>query len=81
MDDGANAGAVQPYNNALTGVVQTRAAGGKHVVVVDMFAPFTADPNYKTTLMNDYLHPNDAGYVVMDDVWYAAVQSYLPAAP
>jgi len=31
--------------------------------------------------MNDYLHPNDAGYVVMGDVWYAAVQSYLPAAP
>ena len=81
MDDGANASAVQPYNNAITGVVQTRAASGKHVIAVDMFTPFTANPNYKTALMNDYLHPNDAGYVVMGDVWYAAIQSYLPAAP
>jgi len=40
-----------------------------------------AQASYRTTLMNDYLHPNDAGYVVMGDVWYAAVQSYLPAAP
>jgi lysophospholipase L1-like esterase len=30
--------------------------------------------------MNDYLHPNDAGYVVMGDTWYAAIQSYLPSA-
>ena len=81
MDDGANASAVQPYNNAITGVVQTRAASGMHVIAVDMFTPFTANPNYQTAPMNDYLHPNDAGYVVMGDVWYAAIQSYLPAAP
>jgi lysophospholipase L1-like esterase len=81
MDDGANASVVQTYNNAITGVVQTRAANGKHVVAVDMLAAFTANPNYKTALMSDYLHPNDAGYVVMGDVWYAAIKSYLPAAP
>jgi lysophospholipase L1-like esterase len=81
MDDGANASVVQTYNNAITGVVQTRAANGKHVVTVDMLAAFTANPNYKTALMSDYLHPNDAGYVVMGDVWYAAIRSYLPAAP
>jgi lysophospholipase L1-like esterase len=80
MDDGANASVVQTYNNAITGVVQTRASSGKHVIAVDMYAPFTANPNYKTALMSDYLHPNDAGYVVMGDVWYAAIKSYLPAA-
>jgi len=80
MDDGANTG-VQTYNDAIAGLVQTRAANGKHIAMVDMFAGITAQATYKTTLMNDYLHPNDAGYVIMGDVWYAAIQSYLPAAP
>ncbi len=80
-DDGTNVSAVEPYNNAIASVVQTRNASGKHVTAVDMYAPFRANANYKTALMNDYLHPNDAGYVVMGDVWYAAIQSYLPAAP
>ena len=80
MDDGANTG-VQTYNDAIAGLVQTRAANGKHIATVDMFAGITAQTTYKTTLMNDYLHPNDAGYVIMGDVWYAAIQSYLPAAP
>ena len=80
MDDGNNA-ANQTYNNAITGLVQTRTANGKHVAVVDMYAAMTAHADYRTTLMSDYLHPNDAGYVIIGDVWYAAIQSYLPAAP
>jgi len=31
--------------------------------------------------MSDFLHPNNAGYVVMGDVWYAAIENCLPAAP
>ncbi|HVT10055.1 MAG TPA: SGNH/GDSL hydrolase family protein, partial [Polyangia bacterium] len=80
MDDGANA-AVQTYNDAITGIVQSRATNGKHVAVVDMYAAMTARADYRTTLMSDFLHPNDAGYVVMGDVWYAAIQRYLPTAP
>jgi len=79
-DDGANA-IVQTYNTAITGIVQSRVGNGKHVTMVDMYAAFTAQANYKTALMNDFLHPNDAGYVVMGDVWYAAIQSHLSAAP
>jgi lysophospholipase L1-like esterase len=79
-DAGANA-IVQTYNSGIASVVQTRAANGKHVTMVDMYKAFTAQANYATALMNDFLHPNDAGYVVMGDVWYAAIQSYLPAAP
>jgi lysophospholipase L1-like esterase len=79
-DDGANNG-VQTYNNAIVGLVQTRAANGKHIAVVDMYAAMTAQADYKTALMNDFLHPNDAGYAVMGDVWYAAIGAYLPAAP
>jgi len=73
--------AVETYNNAIGGVVQSRAGMGKHLILVDMYAAFTANKNYRTDLMNDFLHPNDAGYVVMGDVWYAAIRSYLPAAP
>jgi lysophospholipase L1-like esterase len=78
-DDGANKG-VQTYNDAITGLVQTRAANGKHVTTVDMYAAITAHADYKTALTNDYLHPNDAGYAIMGDVWYAAIKDYLPAA-
>jgi len=80
MDDNANT-AVQAYNHAITSQVQTRAAGGKHVMVVDVYAAITAQASYKTALMSDFLHPNDAGYVVMGDLWYGAIQRFLPPAP
>jgi lysophospholipase L1-like esterase len=81
QDDGTNTSAVAPYNSAIATVVQTRITSGKHVTLVDMYTPFRANSNYKTALMNDYLHPNDAGYVIMGDTWYAAIKSYLPGAP
>jgi lysophospholipase L1-like esterase len=69
---------VQTYNAAIPGLVQTRVAAGKHIAVVDMYAAFTANASYKTALMYDYLHPNDAGYMVMEQVWYDAIKSFLP---
>jgi hypothetical protein len=68
---------VKAYNAAIPGVVKTRTDAGKHVVVVDMFGAFTANPNFSTALLNDRLHPNDAGYAVMADTWYAAIRQYL----
>ena len=68
----------QTYNNAIPGLVQTRVAAGKHIVMVDMYAAFTANANYMTALMSDDLHPNDAGYMVMAQTWYAAIRNYLP---
>lgn len=47
--------------------------------MVNMRAATTANPKCSTALMSDFLHPNDAGCVVMGNVWYAAIQSYLPA--
>jgi lysophospholipase L1-like esterase len=61
------------YNTAIPGLVAARAQQGKHVVMVDMYAAFTANPNYKTQYLANTLHPNDAGFVVMGDVWYAAI--------
>jgi lysophospholipase L1-like esterase len=81
QDDGTNVNAVEPFNTKIATVVQTRITSGKHVALVDMYTPFRANSNYKTALMNDYLHPNNAGYVIMGDVWYSAIKGYLPAAP
>ena len=56
---------VRTYNDAIPGLVQTRAAAGKHIVVVDMYTAFTSNTSYKTALVSDELHPKDAGYAVM----------------
>jgi lysophospholipase L1-like esterase len=50
------------------------------VVFLDNWAAFSADTSYKTKLMIDNLHPNDAGYVVLGQSWYKAISAYLPAA-
>jgi lysophospholipase L1-like esterase len=68
---------VQAYNAAIPGLVQTRAAAGKHVILVDMYAALSANPAYRTADMADGLHPNDTGYGVLGDAWYAALAPYL----
>ena len=69
---------VQAYNDAIPGLVQTRVAAGKHIAMVDMYAAFTADANYKMALLFDDLHPNSpAGYALMGQTWYAGIKSYL----
>jgi lysophospholipase L1-like esterase len=68
---------VQSYNNAIPGLVQMRASAGKHIIMVDMYGALTANANYKTAWLDDNLHPNDAGYVVMGQTWYGGIKSYL----
>jgi lysophospholipase L1-like esterase len=69
--------AVSTYNAAIPGLVQQRAAAGKHVLLLNMYTTFTANANYKTALMNDNLHPNPTGYGVMGDAWYTTIRPYL----
>ncbi|MET0790784.1 MAG: SGNH/GDSL hydrolase family protein [Polyangiaceae bacterium] len=76
-NDGTNQ-KVQAYNAALPGLVSTRASAGKHVVLLDNYAAFSKDSSYRTTLMYDYLHPNDAGYVVLGRAMYEAIHTVLP---
>jgi lysophospholipase L1-like esterase len=64
--------AVTTFNNAIPGLVQTRANAGKHVIMVDQFTGF---PNSE---LADGVHPNAAGYARMARVWYAAISGYLP---
>ena len=56
---------MRSYNAAIPALVQTRTSAGKHIVVVDSTRSITANANYKTAWLDDNLHPNDAGYVVM----------------
>jgi lysophospholipase L1-like esterase len=72
---------VKAYNAALPNLVASRVAAGKHVALLDNYAAFARDTNYRTTLLADYLHPNDAGYVVLGEAFYGAISSVLPAAP
>jgi lysophospholipase L1-like esterase len=68
---------VQAYNAAIPAMVSARANAGKHITTVDMYSAFTANPNYKNALLFDGLHPNDAGYALMAQVWYRAISKYL----
>lgn len=68
---------VQAYNAAIPALVQARAAAGKHIELIDLFTVFSSNPNFNS-LMNDNLHPNDSGYVVMGQAWFQAIEDVLP---
>lgn len=68
---------VQAYNTSVANLVRESAAAGQHVALVDMFSAFVNDANFATALLNDDLHPNDAGYRVMAQTWYAAIEGVL----
>jgi lysophospholipase L1-like esterase len=72
---------IMAYNAAMPALINQRAAAGKHVQLVNMYAAFTANPAYKTALMTDDLHPNTAGYALLGDTWYGAISGLLPPAP
>lgn len=68
---------VQAYNGTVANLVRESAAAGKHVALVDMFSAFVENPDFATALLNDNLHPNDAGYVLMAQTWYEAIEGVL----
>jgi lysophospholipase L1-like esterase len=68
---------IRAFNDALGPVLEARRRQGKHVVTVDMYAAFTANPAYKTAYMAENLHPTTAGFGVMADVWWAAIEPAL----
>ena len=66
---------VTTYNATIQPMVTTRAAAGKHILFVDQFTGFNAMTMID---MADGIHPNNSGYSLMGDVWYAAISPYLP---
>jgi lysophospholipase L1-like esterase len=71
---------IETFNAAIAQELGALAAAGRHVALVDMYTPFVETPNYQNALLFDRLHPNDAGYAVMGDVWYEAIGALLPSA-
>lgn len=75
-NDGTNQ-AVSAYNETMPGLVAERVAEGHHLMLVDMYEGMARDADYKTALFADGLHPNDAGYERMAEIWYEAISPYL----
>jgi lysophospholipase L1-like esterase len=65
---------IKAYNQAIPGLVQPRAAAGKHIVLLDMYTGFTPS----SMLGSDNIHPNSTGYKFMADHWYSVIGSLLP---
>jgi lysophospholipase L1-like esterase len=69
---------IKAYNAGIPAVVAARAAAGKHVVTVDIYKWFVANPNWKVDyLPTSDVHPNDAGYDAMGRGWYSALGPLL----
>jgi len=60
------------FNIDVNNMAQNRIAAGDDIIIVDMESAL----NY-TTDMHDYLHPNNAGYAKMADVWFDALDSII----
>lgn len=70
---GSASTALTEYNDQISGIVQSHAAKGHHIIGVDMSRlPVPAG------LDKDRVHPSDQGYAYMADVWYAAIEDLLP---
>ncbi|KAL8735840.1 MAG: hypothetical protein Q9181_002669 [Wetmoreana brouardii] len=55
------------YNEAIPGLVEKRVKASHKVMVVDMRSVTVGD-------LKDGLHPNDAGYQKMANLWFKAIQ-------
>ncbi|HET9954178.1 MAG TPA: SGNH/GDSL hydrolase family protein [Polyangiaceae bacterium] len=63
----------EDLNARLPALVESRSAAGKRITLVDMYAAFTREPAYANKYLKDGIHPNDTGYAVMTEAWYAAI--------
>jgi hypothetical protein len=72
------ANGVEQYNAAIPGIVQARVDAGKHVIVVDQFTRIASTPDFVQQLLPDNIHPNAAGYAILGETWYGALETFLP---
>jgi lysophospholipase L1-like esterase len=72
-DDAGTSARIKTYNDGIPAVVKARADAGKHILMVDMYTPFTP----KASLLEDQWHPNLQGYVVLGTEWYSALEPVL----
>jgi hypothetical protein len=69
----SGAAAVKTFNAAIPGVIQTRVAAGKHILLVDMNTTFPS-----SGMSSDNVHPNASGYAWMGGIWYETIGPLLP---
>jgi lysophospholipase L1-like esterase len=69
IQDAVEDARVVTYNQSVAKVVAAHAKLGESITLVDMHPALMA-PDY-----HDKLHPNDAGYTKMANVWLAGIQS------
>jgi hypothetical protein len=74
--DGLNA-RISTYNAAFPDIVAGQVAKGRNLILIDMYSAFTRDANYKNSLLGDNLHPNQAGYARMAEVWFETLSPFL----
>ena len=67
---------ITAFNNNIDTMVATRVAAGDDITVVDM--ENGAGLSYDASDMIDDLHPNDAGYAKMANVWFEALKTVIP---
>ena len=67
---------IQEYNACVANDVAAAQAAGENVTMVDMYDAINPD----TDLANN-LHPNDAGYAKMAQVWLNAIEAIAPPPP
>lgn len=69
---------IRTINASFDRVVSDRVARGKHILLVDMQEIFPAHSgNWKNDFLSDDIHPNDAGFHLMSEVWYSAIARFL----
>jgi len=68
---------IQDFNSRLPAMVAARVALGRDISLVDMYGLSGLGA---ANFGSDGVHPNDAGYQKMADVWYAALAPQLNAA-
>ena len=64
------------FNNNLVAMAQTRINNGDHIVLVDMEC--NAGLDYFNDLV-DQVHPDQAGYTKMADLWFQSINNYNSA--
>jgi lysophospholipase L1-like esterase len=69
---------VDEYNAAIPGIVQQRIDDGKHLLLVDQFTRIATTPDFVAQLLPDNIHPNAAGYAILGETWYGAIEAFLP---
>lgn len=60
-------------NAAIATMVIAYQATKSNLYLIDQNAAFKADANWAVDYMTNSVHPNDAGYQVMANTWYAAM--------